>query len=49
MAEQTEVKAMRVTKPSVSLLDPRFKYTPACKTNLRETFRRVREAQAAQK
>lgn len=34
----------RLTMPSKRLTDPAFKYTPACKTDLRETFRRAREA-----
>jgi hypothetical protein len=34
-----------------SILDPTFVYTPAVKTDLRETFRRVRaeQAQAAER
>jgi hypothetical protein len=39
----TEVKAMRVTIPAVRLTDKNFKYTPACATDLRETFRKARE------
>jgi hypothetical protein len=34
----------RLTLPSQRLTDPAFQYTPACKTDLRETFRRAREA-----
>lgn len=34
----------RLTMPSRRLTDPAFQYTPACKTDLRETFRRAREA-----
>lgn len=34
----------RLTMPSKRLTDPGFSYTPACKTDLRETFRRAREA-----
>lgn len=34
----------RLTMPSQRLTDPAFVYTPACKTDLRETFRRAREA-----
>lgn len=44
MDNQPVVKAMRVTMPSCSLLDPAFKYVPACKTDLKETFRRARAA-----
>lgn len=32
----------------MGLLDPRFKYVPACATDLRKTFRRVRRALKAQ-
>jgi hypothetical protein len=32
----------RITKPARSLLDPQFKYVPACATDLAETFRRAR-------
>jgi hypothetical protein len=34
----------RLTLPTLRLTDPAFQYTPACKTDLRETFRRAREA-----
>jgi hypothetical protein len=34
----------RLTMPSQRLTDPAFQYTPACKTDLKETFRRAREA-----
>lgn len=47
MTEQT-VKALRITMPSRSVLDPAFKYTPSCKTDLRETFRKARAAQQQQ-
>lgn len=33
---------MKVTKPSRSLDNPKFKYVPACKTNLAETFKKAR-------
>jgi len=29
-----------------SILDPRFKYVPSHKTNVEETFKRIREQQA---
>lgn len=28
------------TDPVIPLTDPRFKYTPACSTDIRETFRK---------
>jgi hypothetical protein len=40
-----EQRPMRITLPSKRLTDPDFHYTPACATDLRETFRRVREEQ----
>lgn len=38
------VCAQSVVLPRITLDDPRFNYVPACKTDLRETFRRAREA-----
>jgi hypothetical protein len=29
-----------------SILDPTFKYTPACSTDIRKTFKRIRQQQA---
>lgn len=31
------------TMPSKRLYDPAFKYQPACKTNIRETWNRARQ------
>lgn len=33
---------MTTTHPTRSLLDPRFKYTPACLTDIRRTLRKAR-------
>jgi hypothetical protein len=33
----------RVVKPSVPITSNKFEYVPACKTDLRETFRKARE------
>lgn len=33
-------------KPTVSILDKRFKYTPAAKTDVGATFKRVKKEQA---
>lgn len=33
----------RITRPIVGINDSAFQYTPAIRTNLAETFRRVRE------
>lgn len=38
--------AGRICHPSKRITDPSFKYTPACATNLAETFRRVRLEQS---
>lgn len=32
----------------VNILDPKFRYTPAAKTDIRKTFARIRKQQAAQ-
>ena len=31
----------------MNILDPRFRYTPAAKTDIKRTFARIRRAQAA--
>lgn len=31
----------------VNILDPKFRYTPAAKTDIRKTFARIRKEQAA--
>jgi hypothetical protein len=33
-------------KPPIPITDPRFAYTPAVRTDVRETFKRAREEQA---
>lgn len=33
--------------PSTHLLNPAFEYTPACKTDIRKTFERVRKGKEA--
>lgn len=38
----------RITHPSKRLTDPDFNYTRACATDLRETFKRVRQQRAGQ-
>lgn len=38
-----EVKGRR-TMPSQRIYDPDFQYQPACKTNIRETWDRARQA-----
>ncbi len=35
--------------PAMSILDRRFQYTPAAKTNIRERFERIRKEQEAAK
>jgi hypothetical protein len=42
--EQTGAK---VTQPSLSLMSPRFQWVPSYSTDLRESFRRIKEAQEA--
>lgn len=37
----------RITKPLIGIEDKAFVYTPAIRTNLAETFKRVRERFAA--
>ena len=37
----------RMTHPSVSLMSPQFKWVPSYSTDLRESFRRIKEAQEA--
>jgi hypothetical protein len=37
----------RITRPSVSLMSPRFQWVPSYSTDLRESFRRIKEAQEA--
>lgn len=44
---ETRVNGTR-TLPSVRLTDKSFKYTRACDTDLKETFRKAREAQKAE-
>jgi len=34
------------SSPITSILNPRFRYRPACATDIRVTFRRLREAAA---
>ena len=36
------VRAQSVVLPRLTIDDPRFRYVPACKTDLAETFRRIR-------
>lgn len=38
-----EIKFMRRTEPSRSLLDKEFQYVPASKTDIRETFKKIKE------
>lgn len=46
-AQQTwEVQGM---KPTVPLTNPAFRYTPSTHTDIRKTFERVRQEQAAAK
>lgn len=40
---------MDVTQPRIHILDRRFKYTPASKTDLARTFERARRALATEK
>jgi hypothetical protein len=42
--QMSGVKAQSICRPSRSILDPAFKYTPSHSTNLAETFKRVRES-----
>lgn len=35
-------------KPPISILDPRFQYTPAIRTDIRKTFERWRRIQSQQ-
>jgi hypothetical protein len=42
-ARPHDIPAMRVTLPSKSITDPDFDYRKSFNTDLRETFRRVRE------
>jgi len=42
--EMSGVKAQSICKPSLSILDPDFKYTPSHSTDLKATFKRVRES-----
>jgi len=37
------------SSPITSILNPRFRYRPACATDIRITFRRLREAAALRK
>ena len=50
MSNQSETQQVNGTRtlPSVRLTDKRFKYTRACDTDLKETFRKAREAQKAE-
>jgi hypothetical protein len=40
------MKPIRTTAPETSLLNPKFRYTPAAKTDVRRTFARIRREQA---
>lgn len=42
----SEYKPLRSSAPAHSLLSPAFRYTPADRTDIRERFARIREAQA---
>lgn len=42
--EMNGVKAQSICLPSLSILDPAFKYTPSHSTDLSETFNRARES-----
>jgi arginine repressor len=47
LVSRLEQAGTKVTQPTVSLMSPRFQWVPSYSTDLRESFRRIKEAQEA--